>query len=55
MFSVECPGHGSRVLLGLESIETLVSTPDGLEVHWRCTCGEQGVWAPRVSVPAALG
>ncbi len=44
MFSVECPGHGGRVLLSPESIVALVWGIDGMEVHWRCTCGETGVW-----------
>ena len=39
MFSVYCPRDRARVLLGPESIEALVSTPEGIEVHWRCTCG----------------
>ncbi len=46
MFSVYCANEGVRVLLGPESIEALVSTPDGIAVHWRCTCGETGVWFP---------
>ncbi len=53
MFSIDCPRHRSRVLVGLDSIEALVSTPEGIEVHWRCTCGERGVWVPRV--PAGIG
>lgn len=44
MFSVECPRHGARVLLGAESIVAVISAPDGVEVHWRCTCGQTGVW-----------
>ncbi|HEX2023082.1 MAG TPA: hypothetical protein VHF00_00115 [Acidimicrobiales bacterium] len=47
MLIIECPRHDARVLLGLDSIEALVSTPEGTEVHWRCTCGERGVWVPR--------
>jgi hypothetical protein len=46
MLIIDCPRHRARVLLGLDSIETLVSTPQGIEVHWRCTCGERGVWVP---------
>ena len=44
MFSVECPRHDGRVLLGPEAIVALVSAIDGIEVHWRCTCGQTGVW-----------
>ncbi len=43
MFSVECPRHRARVLLSPESIVALVSAPDGIELHWRCTCGQTGV------------
>ena len=46
MLIIDCPRHDARVLLGLDSIEALVSTPDGIEVHWRCSCGERGVWVP---------
>ena len=44
MFSVDCPGHAARVLLGPEAIMALASGPDGMAVHWRCTCGQTGVW-----------
>ncbi len=47
MLIIDCPRHGARVLLVLDSIEALVSTPEGFEVHWRCTCGERGVFVPR--------
>ncbi len=53
MFSVHCPRHGARVLLGLDSIEALVSTPEGIEVHWRCTCGDRGVWLPLPATAAS--
>ncbi|HEV3402081.1 MAG TPA: hypothetical protein VG078_09705 [Acidimicrobiales bacterium] len=46
MLIIDCPRHDARVLLGLDSIEALVSTPGGIEVHWRCTCGERGVCVP---------
>jgi hypothetical protein len=52
MFSVECHRHGARVLLSAESIVALVPGPDGIEVHWRCTCGESGVG---LAGPAAAG
>ena len=44
MFSIQCPRHQARVLLGLDAITALVPTPEGIEVHWRCTCGQTGVW-----------
>ena len=44
VFSVDCPGHAARVLLGPEAIVALISGPDGMAVHWKCTCGRTGVW-----------
>ncbi len=43
MFSVYCPRHEARVLLGPDAIVAVVSVPDGIAVHWRCTCGHRGV------------
>lgn len=43
MFSVDCSGHGSPVLLGNRSIERLVNTEHGIELHWRCSCGTTGM------------
>ncbi|MGH9114163.1 MAG: hypothetical protein ACRDZN_17955 [Acidimicrobiales bacterium] len=42
MFSIHCPLHRSRVLLGPRAIESLANTPDGVILHWRCTCGARG-------------
>jgi hypothetical protein len=42
MFTTYCPGHRDRVLLFPENIERLVNRPDGIELHWRCTCGNVG-------------
>ena len=43
MFTVHCPGHGGTVLLSERSITRLVNTAHGIEVHWRCHCGAEGV------------
>jgi hypothetical protein len=43
MFTVTCPGHRARVLLGPRSIDRLVTTEDGVHVHWHCHCGAHGV------------
>lgn len=43
MFSVDCPTHGGRVLLSERAIAALVNTDHGIEMHWRCTCGTEGV------------
>jgi hypothetical protein len=42
MFDIYCPRHESRVLLGNRSIESIVNTATGIEVHWRCRCGATG-------------
>jgi len=43
MFDVYCPGHQARILLGRRSIDALVNTDDGIELHWTCRCGTRGV------------
>jgi hypothetical protein len=42
MFTIHCPQHQARVLLGTRAIEALVTTPDGVVLHWRCRCGARG-------------
>jgi len=42
MFSIHCPSHQTRILLGPRAIEALVDTADGIELHWRCHCGARG-------------
>ncbi len=55
MFTVHCPRHGARVLLGPRSIEALVNRPDGIELSWLCHCGTRGVLRNRTAAarPAA--
>jgi hypothetical protein len=43
MFSVHCAGHGSRVILTNRQITRLVNSSVGIELHWRCVCGTEGV------------
>jgi hypothetical protein len=43
MFTVHCAGHGSQVILGNRAITQLVNTDHGIEVHWRCHCGTEGI------------
>jgi hypothetical protein len=43
MFSVHCAGHRSRVILGNRHITGLVNTDHGIEMHWRCRCGHEGM------------
>ncbi|HKX70820.1 MAG TPA: hypothetical protein VJM75_06310 [Acidimicrobiales bacterium] len=42
MFSIHCPHHRTRVLLGPRAIESLDNTADGVILHWRCYCGARG-------------
>lgn len=55
MFSVDCPKHGTKVLLGHRSIVALRNTAAGIEVHWRCPCGGEGhLLTGRPSVPCRV-
>jgi hypothetical protein len=42
MFTVDCPRHRTRVLLGPRSIESLDNTSAGIVLGWRCGCGARG-------------
>lgn len=42
MFTVHCPSHGGRVLLGPRSITGFTNTDNGIVVDWRCSCGATG-------------
>ena len=44
MFSVFCARHGRPVLLPLSRIVSVHNGPEGIDVHFRCSCGEAGVW-----------
>ena len=44
MFSVDCPQHGTTVLLGISDITQIENTASGIRVHYECTCGHKGVW-----------
>ena len=43
MFTVHCPRHGTTVLLTADQIVRLVPTPSGVDLHWACWCGADGV------------
>jgi hypothetical protein len=43
VFTVDCPNHGARVLLGPRRVRTLTNLEDGdVELVWRCYCGATG-------------
>ncbi len=43
IFSVFCPTHDSRVLLTRRNALSFWNAPDGPVVHWKCTCGTEGI------------
>ena len=43
MFDVYCPNHGARLLLFADNVEMITNRDDGIDLHWRCTCGATGV------------
>lgn len=53
MFTVHCPRHRTEVLLFVRDIVTLRNTDQGIELHWRCRCGETG-WFLTGRRPASL-
>ena len=47
MFSVCCPRHQRRVLLGPDDILSLQPAPGGgFVIAYRCFCGYEGQWPP---------
>jgi hypothetical protein len=40
MFTPYCDTHGSRVLLGYESVVSIEQTPSGPKVTLQCYCGD---------------
>jgi hypothetical protein len=43
-FAVDCPRHRTKVLLFTHDVTAVRTTPRGIEVHYRCFCGHEGVW-----------
>jgi hypothetical protein len=41
MFSAYCPRHRATMLFSTSSIESMTTTPLGIEVVVRCYCGER--------------
>ncbi len=52
MFSVQCPDHGSEVLLSERRIRSIVPTAAGLRMEWECWCGHRGTTLTGRPVPA---
>lgn len=54
MFPVYCPRHGQLVLLPYGHIR-VENTVAGIEVHFRCTCGHDGMERMGVVARTASG
>lgn len=53
MFLTDCLECGLRELRGARSIETLVSTEQGMDLVYRCTrCSTVNLLHPRTAAPA---
>jgi hypothetical protein len=39
MLSINCPAHGTKVLVGTRRIRSLVNTEYGIVLHVQCYCG----------------
>jgi hypothetical protein len=39
MLSINCPAHGTKVLIGTRRIRSLVNTEHGIVLHVQCYCG----------------
>lgn len=44
MFAIDCPQHGSKVLIFMSGVKAIRNTDEGIEVDYRCTCGHRGTW-----------
>lgn len=45
MFTIDCPRHGTSVLLSERRIRAFRRSADGLEVDFECWCGHRGSFA----------
>jgi hypothetical protein len=52
-FSAYCDRVGAEVLLGPDNVLDVTDGPLGLELHYRCHCGETGVVYPKLRPAAA--
>lgn len=43
MFDIFCPVEKLRVLLAASAILKVVRSDKGIEIHYRCPCGHEGI------------
>ena len=56
MFSVQCPTHGTEVLLSERRIEAIQATEHGQVVRWRCWCDTVGTsFVPKLTTEQMVG
>jgi len=39
MLAINCPTHGTKVLVGTRRIRSLINTDNGIVLHVQCYCG----------------
>jgi hypothetical protein len=49
IFSAFCDQAGAEVLLGPDNVTEVTSGPWGLELRYRCHCGQLGVIYPQLA------
>jgi hypothetical protein len=56
MLSINCPKHGTKVLVGTRRIRSMINTQNGIVLHVQCYCGTHvvvGTGRDYVSQPVA--
>ena len=43
MFSFHCPNEDTEVIVWTSDIDDIVNTPEGIDVHFHCSCGFRAV------------
>ena len=43
MFAPFCPTHDTTVLMTRRNVMGFWNGPDGPVIHWKCTCGHEGI------------
>jgi hypothetical protein len=54
MFSAFCPTHDATILMTRRNVVGFANLDGGPVIHWRCTCGHEGVLGRGGSVAAPV-